>query len=145
MSNFWCKPLAEVFNLAESDVLRLTSEVVEKERAIPYSGNAGDDERWNRRLYAEGSTWAHGSEWPKEDDLDRYLGFHALMTVAGRLIRTQQPTTATMGRGEDQFSEWLRHLRPSRPDGRWLADRGRAAARTGLAALGQPWTGRTGN
>ena len=132
-SNFWCKPLAEVFNLAESDVLRLTSEVVEKERAIPYSGNAGDDERWNRRLYAEGSTWAHGSEWPKEDDLDRYLGFHALMTVAGRLIRQQPTYSDEWDEEEDQFSEWLRHLRPSRPDGRWLADRRDAAPHPVLA------------
>jgi hypothetical protein len=122
-SDYWCRPLAEVFNLAESEVLRLAGEVVEKEWGIPSSRKAGDDERWNRRLYAEDSTWAHGSEWPKEDDLDRYLGFHALMTVAGRLIRQQPVYSDEWDEDEDQFSEWLQHHRPSRPDGRWLADR----------------------
>lgn len=129
---YWCRPLADVFNIPESEVLRLASEVVAKEWAIPYSGEASDDERRNRSLYSEHSTWTHGSDWPKEDDLGRYLGFHALMTVAGRLIR-QRPVYSDEWEEDDQFREWLRYFRPSRADGRWLADRRDHAPRPVLA------------
>lgn len=137
---YWCQPLAKVFNIAESEVLRLASEVVGREWAMRYSGKASEDERRNLGLYAEKSTWAHGSEWPEEDDLGRYLGFHALMTVAGRLVR-QQPVYSNEWDEENQFSEWLRHFRPSRPDGRWLADRRDAAPSPVLALPPSTHTG----
>jgi hypothetical protein len=130
---YWCRPLGEVFDLAESDVLRLVSEIVDREWVIPYSGKASEDERRNCGLYEEDSTWERGSGWPKEDDLGRYLGFHALMTVAGRLIRQHPVYSDEWDEEEDQFQEWLRRFRPSRADGRWLADRRDAAPGPALA------------
>jgi hypothetical protein len=128
-SSYWCRPLADVFGLTEPEVLRQAAEVVEQEWDIPYAGGSGEDERWSRSLYEEGTTWGHGSEWPKEDDLSHYLGFHALMTVAGRLVRQHPVYSDEWDEDEDQFRVWLRGFRPSRPDGRWLADRRDAGPR----------------
>ena len=128
-SSYWCRPLADVFGLTEPEVLRRAAEVVEQEWDIPYSGGSGEDERWNRALYAEGTTWTHGSEWPKEDDLSHYLGFHALMTVAGRLVRQQPVYSDEWDADKDQFRVWLHDFRSSRADGRWLADRRDAGPR----------------
>ncbi len=44
------------------------------------------------------------------------------MTVGGKLVRTRPVYDSDWDEG-DQFSYWLRPFRPSRPDGRWLADR----------------------
>jgi hypothetical protein len=119
--DYWCRPLAEVFDLAQEDVLNLASAVVTEDWAMPYRGEASEDERRNRSLYTEDSTWTH-SEWPQEDDLDFYLGFHALMTVGGSLIRDRPVYSYEYEEG-DQFRSWLQRFRPGRSDGRWLADR----------------------
>jgi hypothetical protein len=123
---YWCYGLAKAFGLSVPDVTRMASDVADAE--WDFSGNArvDEDERRNRGLYRDDSTWAHGNEWPKEDDLGRYLGFHALMTVAGSLIR-QQPVYSDEPGEENPFSRWLQGFRPSRGDGRWLADRRDAA------------------
>ena len=103
---------------------------------------AEEDERRNRGLYREDSTWAHGSEWPKEDDLGRYLGFHALMTVAGRLIRQRPVYSGELGRGQPvrQVAAGL----PAKPPGRAMAGRpaGRRAPPGTPAPPGRPGTGR---
>lgn len=106
----------------------MASDVADAEWGFSSSANADEDERRNRGLYQDDSTWAHGSEWPNEDDLGRYFGFHALMTVAGKLIR-QQPVYSGEPGEEDFFGRWLQGFRPSRQDGRWLADRRDAAPR----------------
>lgn len=124
---YWCYGLAEAFGLSVPDVTQMASDVADAEWDFSSSARADDDERRNRGLYQDDSTWAHGSEWPKEDDLGRYLGFHALMTVAGNLIR-QQPVYSGE-QEENSFGRWLQGFRPSRHDGRWLADRRDAAPR----------------
>ena len=123
---YWCYGLAEAFGLSVPDVTRMASDVADAEWDFSHSARVEEDERRNRGLYRDDSTWAHGSEWPKEDDLGRYLGFHALMTVAGSLIR-QQPVYSDEPDEEDSFGRWLQDFRPSRRDGRWLADRRDAA------------------
>ena len=125
---YWCYGLAEAFGLSIPDVTRMTGEVADAEWDFSRSARVEEDERRNRGLYRDDSTWARGSEWPKEDDLGRYLGFHALMTVAGKLIR-QQPVYSGEPDEENSFGRWLQGFRPSRQDGRWLADRRDAAPR----------------
>lgn len=125
---YWCYGLAEAFGLSVPDVVRMASEVADTEWSFSHNARGEEDERRNQGLYRDDSTWAYGSEWPKEDDLGRYLGFHSLMTVAGRLIR-QQPVYNGEPDEENSFAKWLQHFRPSRQDGRWLADRRDAAPR----------------
>ena len=125
---YWCYGLAEAFGLSVPDVTRMASDVADAEWDFSRSARVDEDERRNRGLYRDDSTWAHGSEWPKEDDLGRYLGFHSLMTVAGRLIR-QQLVYSGEPDEENSFGRWLQGFRPSRQDGRWLADQRDAAPR----------------
>ena len=125
---FWCYGLAEAFGLSVPDVTQMASDTSDAEWEFSRSARVEDDERRNRGLYRDDSTWAYGSEWPKEDDLGRYLGFHSLMTVAGKLVR-QQPVYSGESGQENYFAGWLRDFRPSCHDGRWLADRRDAAPR----------------
>jgi hypothetical protein len=122
----WCYGLAEAFGLSVPDVTQMASDVADAEWDFARSARTEEDERRNRGLCLDDSTWGYGSEWPKEDDLGRYLGFHALMTVGGRLIR-QQPVYGGEPGAENSFGRWLQGFRPSRGDGRWLADRRDAA------------------
>ncbi|MGN6606507.1 MAG: hypothetical protein ACTHMS_05775 [Jatrophihabitans sp.] len=130
---YWCRSLGDVFDVDDKGVVVLASDVVTKTWALPYRGDAIEDERRSRRLYGENATWSHRSEWPKEDDLDFYLGFHALMTVAGQLVRTRPVYSSEWDDGQDQFDEWLRRFRPSRGDHRWLADRRDRSPRATIA------------
>ncbi len=61
------------------------------------------------------------------------------MTVAGKLIRTRPVYECDWDEG-DQFSYWLRAIRPSRPDGRWLADRRDGSPHPVLAIFPSPRT-----
>jgi hypothetical protein len=119
---YWCYGLAEAFGLPIPDVVRMSGDVADANWDFSSSARVEEDERRNRGLYRDDATWAHGSEWPKEDDLGRYLGFHSLMTVAGKLIR-QQPVYSGEPDEDNPFDRWLQYFRPSRQDGRWLADR----------------------
>ena len=118
---FWCYGLAKAFGLSVPDVVRMASEVADAEWKFSRSAGVEEDDRRNRGLYRDDATWTHGSEWPREDDLGRYLGFHSLMTVAGRLIR-QQPVHSGEPDDGTSFSRWMQDFRPARQDGRWLAD-----------------------
>ncbi len=61
------------------------------------------------------------------------------MTVGGKLIRTRPVYDSDWDEG-DQFSYWLRPFRPSRPDGRWLADRRDGSPYPVLATSATPRT-----
>ncbi len=75
--DYWCRPLGRAFGLTDEDVLQLAGDVVSSEWAMTYRGDLVQDERRNRGLYADHSTWVH-ADWPIDDDLGFYLGFHAL-------------------------------------------------------------------
>jgi len=85
-------------------------------------GDWESDERNRRNIFQNRETWhSHGS-YPKTDDLRFYLGYHAMMVVAGKLLATV-PRHQDPNEPENEFSRWLgRHLL-SREDGYWLADR----------------------
>src|SRR3569623_1424510 len=57
---------------------------------------------------------------PEVDRYGGYLGWHALMVVAGEMMATR----ALTGRSwrDDPFEEFLHGLTLSRKDGRWLSD-----------------------
>jgi hypothetical protein len=72
-------------------------------------------------MFADGETWESRSE-PRTHDLQFYLSYHAVMTVAGELLATH-PTHHDPNNPSRGFDHWLARSALSRSDGRWLADR----------------------
>lgn len=80
------------------------------------------DERARRGLFRDTASYhSHGS-YPRVDDLNFYLSYHAMMTVAGTLL-ADVPLHQDPDDAEDGFAYWLSRHGLSRGDGNWLADR----------------------
>ena len=116
---YWFAPLADLFGVSQS--------VVEDEAVRVICGDWNHNEdfhlhgdmRTKRGIFHEQETrHSHGS-FPETDDLRFYLSYHAMMVVAGKLLRT----TPLASDSWTTFAEWLRENSLARHDGSWLADR----------------------
>jgi hypothetical protein len=67
----------------------------------------------------DAGSWSSGS-MPPVDRYGGYLGWHALMLVAGEMLATR-PVTGRSWDG-DAWADFLKEYRVSRQDGLWLAD-----------------------
>jgi hypothetical protein len=118
---YWLAPLGRAFSL---DVERIEEEA---EKVIRHDWGLGDNGRWERderarrRYFDRATRHSHGST-PKVDDLQFYLSYHAMMTVAGKLLETE-PAMPETDESWSSLPEWLRGHDLSRRDGLWLADR----------------------
>jgi hypothetical protein len=75
---------------------------------------------WNR-YSSERETWHDHGSYPKVDNLDFYLSYHAMLIVAGRLLQ-KMPVLSSSYEDGNAWENWLsRHLL-TRTDGKWLAD-----------------------
>ncbi|WP_412538503.1 hypothetical protein R8Z50_21930 [Longispora sp. K20-0274] len=121
-ADYWIEPLARCFDLPERDVARMISYAITSSQVLDPTTRRVEDPRRTRRIIDDERTFFYKSEMPAVHDLDFYLSFHALMAVAGQLIDTR-PVCQEPYDADDPFERWLQEYRPSRPDGRWLADR----------------------
>ncbi len=122
MTRYWFDSLAMNFAQSVPYIEHQMEKTICDDWQLSQHGDWGSDERNRRKIFRNRETWhSHGS-YPRTDDLRFYLGYHAMMVVAGkqleRVPRHQDPEEP-----ENEFSGWLgRHLL-SREDGYWLADR----------------------
>lgn len=119
---YWLAPLGRVFGLGQNRVEDEVERVIREDWGLADSGRWDRDARATRRYFEHGALrHSHGTT-PKVDDLQFYLSFHALMTVAGKLLETE-PARADANDSWSSFSGWLLGHDLSRRDGLWLADR----------------------
>ena len=119
---YWLAPLGRVFGLGQERIEDEAEKVIREDWGLDDNGRWDCDERATRRYFEHSSLrHSHGTT-PKVNDLQFYLSFHALMTVAGKLLETE-PARAAADDSWTGFSEWLRRHNLSRRDGLWLADR----------------------
>src|SRR5690606_30939479 len=86
---YWLKPLGDVFKVPEKQIEELAIEVVLKDWQLSFSERFIRDPRqelWKNRR--DGSTSFRHSSYPKTDDYRFYLSYHAMMTVAAKLLKT---------------------------------------------------------
>ena len=121
MSRYWFERLGDCFAKPASDIEAEAEKVIWDDWQLE-TGYGDRDERNRREIYRYRETGhSHGS-YPGTDDLRFYLSYHAMMTVAGKLLATV-PRHQGSDDPDDEFESWLaRHLL-SRQDGCWLADR----------------------
>ena len=122
MSRYWFGRLGEYFGRDSADIKSEAEKVICDDWQLSENGYWDGDERNRRDLFRDDETrHSHGS-YPSTDDLSFYLSYHAMMTVAGKLLATiplhQDPAYPYI-----EFEEWLRGHLLSRQDGYWLADR----------------------
>jgi hypothetical protein len=118
---YWFAPLGRVFGLDEHCVERMARSVL-RERMLLYSSRRLDDPRYKRGLYRGQKTrHSHGS-MPEVEDIVVYQSYHAMMLVAGQLLK-KQLIRSHADEEENTFDEWLKGQLLTRADNRWLSDR----------------------
>ncbi len=121
--HYWYQPLGDVFGIPASQVEDLAAMVLTKEWKSSYDGKHASDPRigiWNR-YSSERETWHDHGRYPKVDNLDFYLSYHAMLVVAGRLLQ-KMPVLSSSYEDGNMWENWLsRHLL-TRSNGKWLAD-----------------------
>ena len=122
MSRYWFGRLGDCFAKNASGIEVEAEKVIWDDWQLSENGYWDRDERNRRKIYRYPETGhSHGS-YPRTDNLDFYLSYHAMMTVAGKLLATV-PLHQDPDDSDDEFEYWLRGHLLSRQDGNWLADR----------------------
>ena len=114
-------PLSASFRVDHGVVLKSASDVILDEWNWRTKPELEADPRRLANVYADGEAWSNRGDWPLADDLDFYLGYHAMLTVAGRLVRTETPLQE-VDEHSSRFEHWWSELSLRRSDGRWISD-----------------------
>ena len=122
MSRYWFGSLGNCFAKNSSYIEAEAEKVICDDWQLSQDDHWDGDIRHRRGYFRNQETQhSHGS-YPRTDDLEFYLSYHAMMIVAGKLLATT-PLHQTLDNAEDKFEYWLRGHLLSRQDGYWLADR----------------------
>ncbi|MGX4802063.1 AVAST type 3 anti-phage nuclease/ATPase Avs3a [Bradyrhizobium guangdongense] len=126
MRQYWFEPLGNHFAKSAIDIEDDVFHVIKEEWQHPGSGSWKEDERQKRGLFRDGETYYRHGGSPRSHDINFYLSYHALMTVAGKLLAST-PLHFDPDSYDETFSDWLGRHDLTRTDKRWLADRRDAA------------------
>lgn len=121
---YWYEPLGKIFGISSKQIEDLAANLIVKEWGLGEKSGYNNDPRvilWNRSSNERETRHDHGS-YPRADNLDFYLSYHAMLVVAARLIDKMPLIKTREWSDEEPWSYWLsRHLL-TRSDGKWLAD-----------------------
>jgi hypothetical protein len=121
LDEYWLGPLTNSFEVEHADVLEAVSDVILDEWGWRGSPGLTTDPRRAAGAYLEGETYFYKYDFPKAEDLDFYLSYHAMLTVAGRLLRCKRPYQEPED-DRTEFDRWYSTFDLSREDRLWLAD-----------------------
>lgn len=123
-TRYWFGPLGRVFGISEEQVEDLVNDVVINEWNIKCNKGYQADQRrslWKSSQNQQNTYHSHGS-YPKIDDYNFYISYHAMLIVAGKLL-SNMPIIQLEDSNENEWDEWLRKHSLTRSDGYWLYDR----------------------
>jgi hypothetical protein len=118
---YWFEPLGHVFCIKSQQVEELARETVFKYWDIAMEGVHVRDPRqdlWR----SDRDSWHSRSDYPKIDNYQFYISYHAMLMVAATLVQTM-PVVQRNEWYENEWVEWLQRHLLTRSDNRWLADR----------------------
>lgn len=118
---YWFEPLGDVFGVTSIQVEELARQALFKDWNICMDGEYVRDPRqdlWR----SDRDSWYRHSSYPKTDDYQFYLSYHAMLAVATKLLQSM-PVVHKNDWYENAWQEWLQRHLLSRSDNRWLADR----------------------
>ncbi len=123
--SYWFDPLGDVFGISAKQVEDLAREVVVKEWHLKPDDEFIRDPRanlWESSRH-ERETWHDHSSYPRTDNYSFYLSYHAMLSVAAKLLHEMPVVHKRDWYEEGEWSHWLHRHTLTRSDGRWLADR----------------------
>ncbi|WP_341279738.1 ATP-binding protein [Paenibacillus sp. FSL H8-0537] len=122
--SYWFEPLGRVFGISSEQVEDIATEVVVSEWKMLLDGGYKNDPRhslWRSSREQQGTYHSHGS-YPRIDDYNFYLSYHAMLVVASRLLE-KIPVVHNSDWYEDEWHDWLQRHVLTRSDGYWVYDR----------------------
>ncbi|NTU49843.1 MAG: hypothetical protein HGA87_02950 [Desulfobulbaceae bacterium] len=119
---YWFSRLGDLFALSEAEISKDVAYVIESEWGFGSRKIWRNDQRLIKKFYSYDDTRHSHGDIPRTDDLQFYLAYHGMMTVAGKLLLTH-PLYQNPDYPEDDFQDWLGGHNLTRKDGRWLTDR----------------------
>lgn len=118
---YWFEPLGDVFGITSQQVEELAREIVFKHWATAIDDQHVRDPRQDLWT-SDRDTWPSHSSYPKTDNYQFYLSYHAMLAVAAKLLQAM-PVVHRNDWYENAWQEWLQRHLLTRSDNRWLADR----------------------
>ncbi|SPY17283.1 NACHT domain [Paenibacillus polymyxa] len=121
---YWFEPLGKVFGISSEQVEDIATDVVINEWNIEPDDDYINDPRnslW-RSSRAQQDMYYHQGGYPRVDDYNFYLSYHAMLVVASKLLKNM-PVIHSSDWYEDEWHEWLHSHLLTRSDGYWLYDR----------------------
>ncbi|AIY08774.1 hypothetical protein LK13_09330 [Paenibacillus polymyxa] len=122
--SYWFEPLGRVFGISSEQVEDLVTDVVINEWKMEHDGGYKNDPRhslWRSSSEQQQTYHSHGS-YPRIDNYNFYLSYHAMLVVASKLLE-KMPVVQSSDWYEDEWYEWLHRHLLTRSDGYWLYDR----------------------
>lgn len=117
----WPDNLGRQFAVSGTTIERMIGDVVWDDWQLSENGHWDRDERGKRKHFERRNSYSYGDD-ERCSNLSNYLSYHAIMIVAGKLLRTT-PTHTDPEDTNDGFTTWLKGHALTQPDGSWLADR----------------------
>ena len=115
---YWLKPLASVFNVSVKELKRTSISIVVNEWGVTL------DERFIKdpRPHYHKETHSRHFDIPPTQPYDFYLGYHAIFTMASRLLKKLPIVEGKYGWEDDLWNDWLSSYLLSMDNGYFLAD-----------------------
>lgn len=123
MGKYWYEPLGSVFGVPQIQIEQLAAHVVTIDWKIERESGYYNDPRvgiWNNSN-VERETYYYKNSYPKTDNLDFYIEYHAMLTIATKLLE-KMTTINTSDWKEDPWSSWLSQHTLIFENGMWLSD-----------------------
>lgn len=122
MLDYWYKPLGKIFGVPADQIKQLASEVI-NDWQLDYESGYNNDPRvalWDKSN-GLGETYYYKSSYPKADNFDFYVEYHAMMDVAAKLLE-KMPIIKTSDWEDDPWESWISIHTLIFKNGSWLSD-----------------------
>ena len=120
---YWFEPLGNVFGVSAKQVMALATYFIANELEISISEDIEDPRKeiW-RSSRNDRETWHDHGSYPKVDNYQFYLSYHAMFIVASKLLQ-KMPIVKSRDWYDDEWSDWLQRHSLTGINGQWLSDR----------------------
>ncbi len=107
---YWFEPLGRVFGISGKQIQDLATEVVLSDWSLSFKDKYINDPRrelWKSHRTGRDTYYSH-SNYPKTDNYEFYISYHAMNTVAAKLLHSM-PVVNRPDYGEDSWQDWLKY------------------------------------
>ena len=119
---YWLKRLANVFNVSVKELKQTAVSIVVNEWGVTSEESHIEDLRSEMWRNSHKETYASHSSTPTTQPYGFYLGYHAIFTMASRLLKKMHVVKSENDWEDDRWLDWLSGYLLSMDNGYFLAD-----------------------